>query len=107
MKYSSFKQQVIRSGIPLEKTISEYLSSLGMMDAGEYTYERVGQLFSIDATALTQAEFDIKRRNNLINVDFLVECKYKEQNHSWVFASYRKSKKTFSFRLWPSDLPPV
>lgn len=102
MNYSSFKQQVIKSGIPLEKTISEYLFSLGLLDMGEYIYEREGQLFSIDAHAITQGDFNIGKRNNLINIDLLVECKYKEPNHSWVFASYQKSKKSFSLRLQPN-----
>lgn len=35
MKYSGFKQQVIKSGIPLEKTVSEHLLSHGIVDFEE------------------------------------------------------------------------
>ncbi|MFX1487277.1 MAG: hypothetical protein ACFFBS_09335 [Promethearchaeota archaeon] len=104
MKYSGFKQAVLKSGIPLEKTISQYLLSLGLRDCGEYIYERNNKMFSVDSRAVAHADFALDKRTHLINYDFLIECKYKEPNHYWVFASYKAARVTPSVRLEPTTI---
>lgn len=105
MKYSGFKQQVIRSGIPLENTIRQYLDSLGLIIYGEYTFERNDKLFSIDTHATNTLKFPLRHRDNLIELDLLIECKYKEPNHAWVFASYPDPTPMIQIHTLYSDFP--
>lgn len=97
--YSSFKQAVLKSGIPLEKTVAQALHSLDIWELGEYFYERDGKLFSIDSKSVAHfsLDLDIERESDNIvdcyfSMNFLIECKYKEPNHRWVFASYQHPK---------------
>ena len=58
---------------------------MGIEDWGEIEYKRGDTLFSTDINA--RKDFDIM--NNLsILVNFVIECKYKDQGHKWFFMKF-------------------
>lgn len=106
MDYEKFKTAVLRSGIPLEKTISQALYPLDICDIGEYFYERDNKLFSIDSISTTHFQLRFHTETDpddvkffQFNINFLIECKYKEPNHRWVFASYQHPKDLIPGRI--------
>jgi hypothetical protein len=96
--FSQFKQNLLRSGIPLETSVARIIQKYGLIDNGEYNYERNGKIFSIDINAMGFTDFEIYYRANLINVDILIECKYREEDRKWVFLTFKPAKE-YSFRV--------
>jgi hypothetical protein len=95
--FGKFKNFLLRSGLPLEAYVVDKIQNYGLLDQGEYFYERNDKIFSIDINGVTYANFETYYRNNLIGLDFLIECKYREENRKWIFITF-KEPKDYSFR---------
>ncbi len=88
----SFKEFVLKSGIPLESSVVKKIQNIGFNDEGEVHYNRENKLFSTDIYA----------DKNLILIDRLelsiqlvIECKYKTKNHSWFFIRFPEEPSGF------------
>jgi len=98
-EFKHFKIYLLRSGIPLEASITQKVQIFDLIDKGEYFYERNGKVFSVDINATGFLDFEkIHYRDNLIALDLLIECKYHEEDRKWAFMSFKKPR-DFSFRV--------
>lgn len=86
-KIKGLKNEILKSGIPLEASVIEKLAKFGLTDKGEIEYERDGKIFSTDIMA--EKEFQIFE-NLYLSVNFAIECKYKTKNHRWFFMKFRE-----------------
>ena len=82
---SELKKLLLRSGIPLEVSVTKKLKDMGITDLGEIEYERDGKIFSTDIHV-----FKLKKiyKNIFASLEFVIECKYKERNHIWLFLEF-------------------
>lgn len=81
-KEIKWKEYLLKSGLPLEYEIKEYLSKKSCISNFEYTYlreDRNQQLtefsYDIDSSYIKQQHF----------VDLMIECKYRHESTKWVF----------------------
>jgi hypothetical protein len=82
MSEKSFKEALLKSGLPLEYEVNTFLKSLNFISDFEYSYlkydeNNIEKEFSYDISASL-----IKDPHYL---DFMIECKYKVENTNWVF----------------------
>lgn len=91
IKWSSTKNYLLLSGIPLEASVSKILQKLNILDLGEFYFKRDDKFFSIDSWS-----HFILRRNPQdyldFNIDFLIECKYRVENRGWYFIPYKENR---------------
>ena len=91
-----FKKYLLKSGIPLEASVSKKIQKLGLVDRGEYFYERNDEIRSVDILALeTVGVLDYSvltgKAREWIHLDFLIECKYhEEKDMKWVFVPFSR-----------------
>jgi hypothetical protein len=74
MSTKSWKDHLLSSGVPLEYSVIRIFEGLGIMNPGEYRYERktdigASQIFSVDVQA---TQYDVGRD---LYIECLVECK--------------------------------
>lgn len=81
----SWKDYLLRSGLPLENDINNYLNSKGCISSFEYSYMRMDERkiekefsYDIDAAYISDPNF----------IEFMVECKYRHESTKWVFAPH-------------------
>ena len=84
MSSKTWKEYLLSSGVPLEYSAIRIFEELGIMNPGEYRYERktesgLPQVFSVDVQA---TQYDVGRE---LYIDCLVECKYRHDETNWVF----------------------
>src|ERR1700687_4032788 len=82
------KFSLLKSGLPLESQVSDLIRTmkpLGLSNNGKYHYEReVGQCpMSIDFSVTT--EFDLGADFDIVQLVFLIECKYCIPGTNWFF----------------------
>lgn len=94
MNNGKLKDAILKSGIPLEVSVSQKLSKYDLIDWGELTYQREGKLFSTDIKI--SKTINIKKNRGL-HVTFIIECKYKDPSHNWYFMNFPTRFK-YSFR---------
>lgn len=78
----SWKDYLLRCGLPLENDIKNYLNSKGCISSFEYSYLRMDESkiekefsYDIDAAYIKGANF----------IELMVECKYRYETTKWVF----------------------
>ena len=81
----SWKDFLLKSGLPLENDIKRYLDSKQCFTRFEYSYlrsdeSRIEKEFSYDIDA------SYFKENNYI--DFMIECKYRHETTKWVFTPH-------------------
>jgi len=101
--FKELKKYLLRSGIPLEASVAKKIQTHRLIDQGEYFYQRDGKIFSLDINAYGYAEFETYYRANLVALDFLIECKYHEQDKKWFFMIFKQPKE-FSFRASTNNI---
>lgn len=79
------KQLILKSGIPLEVSVMNKLKKFNFDDYGEISYEREGKIFSTDIHLANNYQFS---KDLSIHFNFIIECKYKTQNHKWFFLEF-------------------
>jgi len=82
---SKLRDLLLKSGIPLEVSVSKKLLKHGIEDWGEIYYERDGKTFSSDISA--QKQFNLFNKFSIL-VNFVIECKYKTRDHKWCFMEF-------------------
>jgi hypothetical protein len=77
-----WKEHLLKSGIPLEYEIKEYLLKNGCIPNFEYTYLRENETkqttefsYDIDSSFIKPPYF----------IDFMIECKYRHESTKWLF----------------------
>jgi len=99
--FSKLKLEILKSGIPLEVSVSKKLIDLGYENIREYNYVRetenkVFQLDVIGSKTIFEGEYEIdplakkvefKRKVN-VSLRMSCECKYKTRNQKWFFTKY-------------------
>lgn len=78
----SWKDYLLKSGLPLENDVKNYLDSKGCIASFEYSYLRRDESeiekefsYDIDASYIKEASF----------IDLMVECKYRHETTKWIF----------------------
>ena len=89
MDLHRYKDLFLKSGIPLEVSVVQKLSKLGLMDNGEVIYERGNKLFSTDISSMK--EFKLIDQFG-VAINFVLECKYKTEDHKWFFMLFPSTK---------------
>ncbi len=89
--FKNIKKSILTSGIPLEYSICQILKKFEIVDLGEYLYERDSKIFSIDIHGNKTLEIIKYNTNFFINIDLLIECKYRDPNKQWHFINFGKS----------------
>lgn len=83
-----WKKGFLSSGLPLEFEIAKLLDKNEFTILPEYNYERIdaGQTkdFSIDLYCFKGFPSDLSGHNE-VNLDLLIECKYRTRNVTWAF----------------------
>ena len=79
---ASWKDHLLKSGIPLEYEVKEYLCSRGCVGDFEFSYLRsdehnIQKEFSYD--------IDLSYIQNEHFVDLMIECKYRHESTNWIF----------------------
>lgn len=87
-QYKNWKEQLLKSGIPLENQVANILDELGFQVWGEYPYIRISESgnaieCSVDLHVSTQIRN--KQLKEWGALDLLIECKYNHQDIKWVF----------------------
>jgi len=79
---NSWKEHLLKSGIPLEFEIKRFLDSKGCVSNFEYTYLRANE-----AEIPTEFSYDISSTYILKHhfIDLMIECKYRHESTKWVF----------------------
>lgn len=81
-KETKWKEHLLKSGIPLEYEIKEYLLSKGCITNFEYTYFRENE-------TKQRTEFSYDLDSSFIKppyfIDFMIECKYRHESTKWLF----------------------
>lgn len=91
---NKWKDYLLKSGIPLEYEVKEFLSKKNCISNFDYTYLRQDEL-----NHLTEFSFDIE--SSYIEpphfIDFMIECKYRHETTKWLFLpeSYGGSDEIF------------
>lgn len=80
----SWKDYLLRSGLPLENDVKNFLDSRGCISAFEFSYLRKNEQnvekefsYDIDASWIDVGGNDF--------IDFMVECKYRHETTKWIF----------------------
>ncbi len=78
----SWKDYLLRSGLPLENDVKNYLESKGCISGFEFSYLRRDEKeqekefsYDVDASYIKDPYF----------IDFMVECKYRHEGTKWIF----------------------
>jgi hypothetical protein len=78
----SWKDFLLRSGLPLENDVKRYLEQKGCVSSFESSYLRLDEnrvekefSYDVDATYIQGVNF----------VEFMVECKYRHESTRWIF----------------------
>ncbi|WP_157507054.1 hypothetical protein [Ktedonobacter racemifer] len=79
-KQISWKDNILKSSLPLEQLVSEVLEHNDLYTAGAYSYIRpndhnIDTEFSVDVFA--HQDFSSSRAQKMGRSNFLVECKYR------------------------------
>ena len=82
MDKTKLKDFILKSGVPLEMSVIKKLMPNNFFTNWVGKYERNGKTFFNDFLA---SKFFSIRDGLDMYVNFLVECKYKSENHSWYF----------------------
>ncbi len=91
MEWSSTKNYLLRSGIPLEASVSKILQKLNILGLGEFYFKRDDKFFSIDSWSHFILRRDFQDYLDF-NIDFLIECKYRDKNRGWYFIPYKENR---------------
>ena len=88
-KSSKWKDALLKSGLPLEHIVADYLVKENFEITGQYSYLRPNELgisteFSIDIFAFKFIS-NPKNEDDYIELQILVECKYSHKSVKWVF----------------------
>lgn len=89
MANSKWKEYFLKSGVPLEYEVLEYLNTRGCIANFEYSYFRPNEdaierefSYDIDATYL-------KWEHQEHFFDLMIECKYRDKSTNWIFLPWR------------------
>jgi hypothetical protein len=86
--FKVLRDSFLKSGIPLETSVFGKLLKLSFQDYGEVEYEREGKIFSTDLNLLYGVDlFD----DFMLDINFIIECKYKVKEHKWFFMNFPHS----------------
>lgn len=81
-KQNKWKEHLLKSGLPLEYEIKEFLDNYGCISNFDYTYFRRDK-----KDVLTEFSYDID--SSYIKpphfVDLMIECKYRHESTKWLF----------------------
>ncbi len=85
-----WKDYLLRSSLPLEQIVAEKLEKHGFYIAGEYAYTRPNESdieteFSSDLHAFDFLGCD---EDDYLNLNILIECKYRYPGVRWIFSPY-------------------
>lgn len=83
-----WKDFLLSSSIPLEHSVKQILSDLGLKNASEYNYIKpnesgISTNFSIDFRAFEWGTS--YKKNTCSNINYLIECKYRHPGVRWIF----------------------
>ena len=81
-KDSKWKDHLLKSGLPLEYEVKQFLDSKGCVSNAEYSYLRQNE-----HNALTEFSYDIDSSyiKDGFFIDLMIECKYRHDSTKWVF----------------------
>jgi hypothetical protein len=105
---SKWKSGFLKTGLPLEYVTSNILNKIGYINMDEYPYIRPNESeelkeFSVDIRAYKTLESN----NRSINLEMLVECKYRQPGTSWIFSPLRNEDIAVGLVQSTEDLVPV
>jgi hypothetical protein len=96
---NGWKENLLKSSLPLEQLVAEQLERSGFHVAGEFPYVRPNEQgikteFSIDLHTIkangrlqeTEGIHEVVGRNSVLNL--LIECKYTHPSVQWIFSPY-------------------
>lgn len=90
-----WKDNLLKSSLPLEQVVSEKLTQQGFSMSGEFTYMRQNEHnteveFSVDLYALRELTKSRTRNDTKPwgTENILIECKYSHPHVNWIFSQY-------------------
>jgi hypothetical protein len=86
----NWKDKLLSSSVPLEYEVGKILTENDFCVDFDYTYKRFDESdekeFSVDIIASRYNPFKItKSRNTILDLDLIVECKYRNPSIDWLF----------------------
>lgn len=81
-KEKSWKEFLLKSGVPLEYEVKQTLKSLGFFTSSETSYLR-----SDENNIVNEFSYDIDATKRIENHSFqlMIECKYRDSSTNWIF----------------------
>lgn len=89
-KYSKIKDELLKSGLPLESMVADSVSSLSaklpspLINMDEYFFERSESELALSVDFQVMHDLDIENCD-FVEIAFLIECKYRTQGTGWYF----------------------
>ncbi|WP_319592011.1 hypothetical protein [uncultured Draconibacterium sp.] len=84
-----WKDKLLSSSLPLEYEVGRILAKNDFCIDYDYSYRRLDGYskneFSVDIRAGRFNPFGIKSKDTILDIDFLIECKYRNPNVKWLF----------------------
>lgn len=105
---NKWKVGFLKTGLPLEYVTSNILNKSGHEIFGEYPYIRPNERNDLEEFSVDLRTWKcIDRKNKLIILSMLVECKYRQPGTSWVFSPYPSETVPIGIINSTEDLVPV
>jgi len=89
-KYSKIKDELLKSGLPLESMVADSVRSLSaklpspLLNTGQYFFERSESELANSVDFQVVYDLDIKNCD-FVEIAFLIECKYRTKGTGWLF----------------------
>ena len=105
MASTKWKDQLLKTSLPLELRVAELLGEMGFWVGGEYTYLRQNQEgadteFSVDVHVVQELEVSEDRWGSW---EVLVECKYSSPGCKWIFLPFPKTTDIIIGAIWVTE----
>jgi hypothetical protein len=90
-EYSKIKDELLKSGLPLESMVADSVSSLSaklpspLLNMGEYFFERSESELAHSVDFQVVHDLDIENCD-FVEIAFLIECKYRTKDTGWFFS---------------------
>ncbi len=97
-KFGKIREVLLKSGVPLELSISKKLQEMDYLDLGEYYYKRGDKTFSADLYFRNALHRNINDKKVSIFLDLIIESKYRRQSKKWFFTPFEFGKEGDSWQ---------
>jgi len=90
MDYSKIKEELLKSGLPLESMVATFIDSVSsklpreLINHGEYFFERQISEFPNSVDFVVTYDLDVEDCD-FIQIVFVIECKYRTRGTGWYF----------------------